>query len=339
MVEMRRESTRIDRAGTKRVCVAIPTYRRKRLLSALLEGLREIGVPTDCEVSVVVFDNDIDRSAETTVVSARFPFPFSLEYVHVPEPGLATVRNRALDVAISSSFEFLAMIDDDECPQRQWLEELLRVQSTSDADAVIGAVPQELPKGTPRWIRRGRFFDLPVYDDGAVLKYGYSGNCLLKTSTLVACDIRFDEALNFAGGEDMLFFRQLYLQRAKIVYAARAVAVEEVHQDRLNLSYILRMQFRRGNTLAICDRRLQKGPVVTWLRAGKSVIRLGIGLCLALPLTALRGKAGAVAAFGYVMQALGAFAGLLGHIYLGYRRKTVRDCRIGGTSLGNEGDV
>jgi succinoglycan biosynthesis protein ExoM len=303
------------------VCIAIPTYRREALLRALFDGLRNIDVPSDCDVHVVVFDNDAEETAASTVAAVRPTFPFPLEYVSVPEPGLASVRNRALDIALSR-FHYLAMIDDDECPEKQWLCELLRIQEISDADAVIGSVPQTLPGGVAGWIRAGAFFDLPVYKDGASMTYGYSGNCLLKTSTIVRCGVRFDVRLNFAGGEDMLFFKQLYKERAKIVYAAHAVAVERVHHHRLNAAYILAMQFRRGNTLAICDRRLDGSGSVLWLRAMKSLVRIAFGLVMAVPFLLLRGQAGWITAIGTAFHGAGALSGLMGYIFLGYKRKS-----------------
>jgi succinoglycan biosynthesis protein ExoM len=149
-------------ARTRRVCVAIPTYRRPDYLGALLTGLREIAVPPGYTVSAIVLDNDAAASAQAIVAARRDAFPFALDYAVVAHPGLVSVRNAALRYAGEQSFDFLAMIDDDEVPQAQWLAELLRVHARTRADAVVGPVPSDIPAGAPRWLVRGRFLDLPT---------------------------------------------------------------------------------------------------------------------------------------------------------------------------------
>jgi len=237
-----------------RLCVAVPTFRRPEQLEALLRGIARQALPEAMALEVAVFDNDVRPSAKPVVDAARAWFPFPLEYVNVKQPGLATVRNAIVDYA-RERFDFVAMIDDDESPQLHWLSELVRVQGVTGADAVIGPVPQLIPDDAPRWLRAGSFFDLPVHPDAASIDFGYSGNCLLAVASLERCGVVFDAALDFAGGEDLVFFRQLLAHGAKIAFAARAVAYERVGTERLNAGYLLRLNFRRGNTLALCDRR------------------------------------------------------------------------------------
>ncbi len=303
----------------RRICVAIPTFRRPKLLDRLLTGIEALLIPAGIDVVVVVLDNDPAGSARTFVAARANGYRFPLAYEHVTEPGLTSVRNFALAYA-AGRFVSLAMIDDDEAPQPQWLEELLRVQAATGADAVVGPVPHLMPADAPRWLRNGPFFDLPVYPDQAAMNDGYSGNCLLQTATIARLGIRFDPALNLAGGEDLLFFRQLLRGGARLVYAADAVAEELVGAERMTLSYLLRLNFRRGNTLALCDRLLEKGASVGPTRAAKAFARIVRGCFTVVPRFALGGHAGAVAALCDVAHGLGGLTGLFGHTYQAYGR-------------------
>lgn len=311
----------MDETAVRRVCIAIPTYRRPAALAALLRTLATQVIPPGVRADVVVIDNDGVPSAQTVVEQAQSGFPLTLRYVHQPEPGLCVVRNTALAQG-RAGYDLLAMIDDDEIPEPQWLAELLRVQRSAAADVVIGPVPQQIPDAAPSWIRAGRFFDLPAYADGAPIEQGYSGNCLLDVRALERFGVAFDAALNFAGGEDTLFFRELGARGAKMVFAAKAVAVETVPEARLSASYIVKLNYRRGNTRSICDRRLDASGSTLARRAVKALGRLAVGMTTLVPLSLLRGRTGALLAVCNVAQGLGGLAGLSGHVYHAYRRQS-----------------
>jgi|GEM_PF-640326 len=303
----------------RRVCIAIPTFRRPELLKRLLAGLALQQMPPNYSVDVLVIDNDRHASARAIVDDAAVEFPCVLRYQHVPEPGLSVVRDFALDYA-RDRFAFLAMIDDDEYPQTEWLAELLREQERSNADVVIGPVPKQFAATGPAWLRSGNFYDLPSYPNGARIADGYSGNCLLNVAAVQRYGVSFDRALNLAGGEDMLFFRELQARGATMTYAARAVAFETIGAERLRASYLVKLSYRRGNTLTYCDRRLHGSFTGLTIRALKACGRLALGWATLVPLAVLRGRSGALGAVCNIAQGLGSLAGLLGHIYDGYKR-------------------
>lgn len=117
-----------------------------------------------------------------------------------------------------------------------------------------------------------------------------------------------------------MFFRQLLRGGARLVYAANAVAEEAVGTERVTLSYLLRLNFRRGNTLALCDLRLRDGVLARTARALKASARVARGLLTVAPRAALRGKTGAVIGLCNVAHGLGGLTGLFGHTYQAYGR-------------------
>ena len=303
------------------VCVAVPTYRRRDRLSSLLDALSRQRLPSGMDACVAVFDNDPTASARGLILARRQGYRFPLHYKPVPKPGLSEVRNAAVDFA-SHTARFIAMIDDDEIPERDWLSELLRVGEVSGADAVIGPVSRQFPMQAPHWIRAGKFFnDSPIYADGSFVSEGYSGNCLMVLASLARMKVRFDPSMNLAGGEDVLFFRELLSRGGRVAYAANARAVEFVDPNRLTPSYVLFRNLRTGNTLARCDRKLDQRLAPICVRLIKGFGRIVLGAAALLPGTALQGFRGTMIALCGFMRGCGMILGVAGVQVLEYRRR------------------
>src|SRR5262249_22718479 len=121
-----------------KVDVAIATYRRPRGLFRLLGGLARLrfrGEPPD--LRVVVIDHDPAGPAAEVCQDARRWLDLPLVHRVEPRRGIPQARNAAVAAALERA-EFVAFIDDDEVPSPQWLDELLRVQAETGADAVAG---------------------------------------------------------------------------------------------------------------------------------------------------------------------------------------------------------
>jgi succinoglycan biosynthesis protein ExoM len=71
-----------------------------------------------------------------------------VRYVQEPRRGISYARNTCLD-HVARDAEFFAMIDDDEVPELDWLEQLLCAQARAGADVVRGPVVPDFPEGAP----------------------------------------------------------------------------------------------------------------------------------------------------------------------------------------------
>ncbi|HEY4442540.1 MAG TPA: glycosyltransferase [Candidatus Elarobacter sp.] len=305
------------------ICIVVPTFRRPATLAALLAALASQTAGRS-GIEILVVDNDPAGSAHDLVVAYASRSPLRTHYACIAEPGLSVVRNVGLAFA-RHRFDCVAMIDDDEIPAPDWLEQLLRVHDSSGAAAVIGPVPSRLPGDAPAWIRGGAFFDLPMFADGADVADGYTGNCLIDLRASAARDLCFDPRMNLAGGEDQLFFRELLARGGRIAFAAQAVATEIVAPARLTAGYLLRRSFRRGNTMWMCDRHIH-GRSVGMLarRVAFGAGRISVGLALLPPRAVRYGTAGIVRSLCDVARGSGTLAGALGITYLAYRRRAGR---------------
>jgi glycosyltransferase involved in cell wall biosynthesis len=308
-----------------KVCLAIPTFRRPDLLGNLLARLGRQTFATDRpNLQVFVLDNDPEQTARRVVDAYALRFPWPLRYAPVIEPGLSAVRNYALALA-SPHFEFLIMIDDDEEPVERWLAELLRVQAMTAADAVLGPVVRRLAPGSPQWVADGNFFPylgagLP---DGELLNDGYTGNSLLRVRSIEAFGLSFDRALNSAGGEDQLFFRQLLSRGGRITFAARAVATEHIPVERTTMRYLFQNAFSKGNRLAFCDLKIRPTLRTITIRLGKGVCLTLNGIAACVFWTLLRRTTPAVEALCLAARGLGMVSGLLGLRNNIYARRAV----------------
>jgi hypothetical protein len=78
-----------------------------------------------------------------------------------------------------------------------------------------------------------------------------TGNALLNASRCIPSEEPFAPALGRLGGEDVLFFHNLYLSGKKVVWCREAVVREQIPPERLSLGYILRKRYRNGQITSL----------------------------------------------------------------------------------------
>jgi succinoglycan biosynthesis protein ExoM len=269
-------------AGTVRVTVAVPTYRRpddlRSLLPLLLEQAREVTATSGGRyaVDVLVVDNDPDGGAASSVAEVTAP---ELRYVPEPTPGIAVVRNRALDEAAEAAL--LAFIDDDEHPEPGWLAHLLGTWADSGAAAVSGRVFAEFAGELDPWIRAGEFFVRRRMPTGTPIEVAACNNLLLDLRQIRRLGVRFESALGLSGGEDSLFSRRLTAAGGRMVWCDESAVVDRVPVGRMTRSWVLTRAWSHGNADVLTGLRLAVGrPAGLAVRlrgTGRGVLRVAGG--------------------------------------------------------------
>ena len=155
--------------------------------------------------------------------------------------------------------EWIAFVDDDEVPESDWLDALLRTQRDHDADVVGGAVIPILPDGAPKWLIRGRFLNYNRHPTGTRLPYAFTNNVLIRTRTVSEMSLRFSDRYGLTGGEDRHFFQQIGMAGHRIVWCDEAIVKETIPPDRMTTRWILRREFRYGNTASSVETDLRPG--------------------------------------------------------------------------------
>jgi succinoglycan biosynthesis protein ExoM len=130
---------------------------------------------------------------------------------------------------------------------------------------VFGPVDAVYADSAPSWWRSSGLHNTrpTILKDGLILT-GYTCNVLLRTESLDGLRFR----LNFgkSGGEDTLFFHDLYCMGARFAYAPRAEVKEPVAATRMRLKWLLARSFLGGQlhmSMSIIDKRALTPIVAT----------------------------------------------------------------------------
>ena len=231
-------------AAVPHITVCICTYKRPELLERALRGIASQATDGAFEFSIVVVDNDAARSARATVddfsASSAVPAVYCVE----PEQNIALARNRALAQATG---DFVAFIDDDEVPAKQWLAKLLEACLKYSVAGALGPVLPYFEDKPPAWVLKGKFFDRPTHKTGHIIPWseGRTGNLLIKRDILQGIVEPFKPEYG-SGGEDRDFFRRMIDAGHSFVWCDEAPAHELVPPVRWRRSFMLRRALLRG---------------------------------------------------------------------------------------------
>lgn len=299
--------------NARSVAVCVATWRRPALLAVLLDALGrpDTGGVDGVVAPVFVADNDgIARSA-APIASDRPGVTYLVE----PQRGVASARNAALAAALAAGADAVAFVDDDEIPERGWLAELVAAGRRHAADVVVGRVTHEVPPQCPPWL--APLFQEPRWPDGHVLHYATTANVLVDASMLRG-PAPFPVAYDRSGGEDTALFERLRIAGARFVWADRAVVRAPVAAERARASWLLRREYRRGQTLSHVlletDRtapRLVKRAAAVGAHSAAGLFELVTGAVL--------GRRRAIAGVRRMCFAAGLATGLAGRRFEEYR--------------------
>ncbi len=230
------------------VAVAIPTFRRPAGLERLLGSLAALD--TSATLRVIVADNDSEQHEGADLCGKQDAYRWPLEATVVAERGIAQARNALVERALADpSVQFVAMLDDDEWVEPNWLSALLRVQQETKADVVRGTVLRDFETPPPEWALGWEGIapiDQPTGYEGMIEGIG---NVLIARACFEALPKPwFDPQFGLTGGEDKDFFVRLNKAGKRFTRAADAVAHEFVPASRVRLDWSLQRAYRTGNT-------------------------------------------------------------------------------------------
>ena len=266
------------------VVVCVLTLRRPDHLALTLRSLKaqDFGRPFAC----VVADNDPQGRAGAALAQTLIRAgEIAGVAVVVSRPGHCSACNGAFAAAraLYPHTPLVAMIDDDEIAEPDWLRRIVAAQESSGADLVGGPV---LPRfETPD---AGRFSDHPVFKpyytaSGPVpFLYG-SGNFVMRASVLDRLgQPYFDPVFDFVGGGDLDFFKRARDAGFSAWFEPAARAIETVPPSRTNLRWVIARSLRYGAINYMIERKNARRPGERWRIALKSGALLGVGLGRAL---------------------------------------------------------
>jgi glycosyltransferase involved in cell wall biosynthesis len=225
------------------VLVGVPTHRRPRLLRNCLQSIavQEGRLPS---IRVFVADNDASAGDGFKIADQlRSTYPYELDAVVVPEAGISAVRNAILDEARRAGADCIAMIDDDETAQRNWLAKLLEAQEEYSSDVVAGPVVYEFESGGS--VRAAFWTDRR--ESGPTSVIYATNNFLISCAALARMGWpSLDPAFGLTGGGDFEWFTRMKNLGATFAWAADALVSEFVPRERQSLRWFLLRQYKIG---------------------------------------------------------------------------------------------
>ncbi|ATY30634.1 glycosyltransferase family 2 protein [Sphingomonas psychrotolerans] len=255
--------------------IAIPTFRRPQQLRHLLEAIARLEGLDDA--LLLVADNDAGGEGAAVAAAMAADLPIPLEIIRVPEPGLCHARNAIVAHALAiPTMQRLAMIDDDEWPEPQWLAALTTVQQRTGAAVVAGPVSPVFPEGAPDWAEQTLVFRSEQRPEGPAEMLYASNNLLVTRVALEALGAPwFDPAFNRSGGEDLDFLTRLKAIGFGFAWAPGARVSEWVGAERARKAWVLRRMWRIGvtDTRVACK---QRGPFGRIALGARSLALLGL---------------------------------------------------------------
>ncbi len=294
------------------VVVAIPTFRRPEQLVQLLQSLA--AMHDRPAMAILIADND-DRGrggivAAQALVEQGFPIP--IDAFPVAEPGLCHNRNALVARALAHpQMTHVAMLDDDQWVDPDWIATLTREAFAQDADIVAGPVLFEFEGATPDWNAAIPLFRAEPHATGPVDMLFSLTNALSTRACWEATPAPwFDLRFNQIGGEDFDLYSRWKAQGLRFGWTKAAVVHEIVPSDRAQLPWIWRRMWRVGNT----------DTMVAWKHAGAArrgwlVARtlLMTGAAVATAPLSLRSRLARIERTGRIIRLGGRIAGLTGY--------------------------
>ncbi|WP_434054200.1 MAG: glycosyltransferase [Roseibium sp.] len=222
----------------QKLVIAVCTAQRPNMLKACLKSLDSLIRPDETELSVVVVENDavpFFMGAAAAEVKAAFSVPVS--FYHEPRRGIPFARNTALEAALEQGPDWVALIDDDERAEPDWIEKLLTACKTFDAEVANGPVRRIYEKPAPHWWKSQLLKPRPT---GTEITEAPTNNVLIH-ARIVRKDglgLKFDERLTF-GSEDIDFFRRTHAAGAKMIWVDDAFVEEDIPASRVTTKRLL----------------------------------------------------------------------------------------------------
>ncbi len=272
-------------------------------------------------VSVIVVDNDAEIRVGAAIVEKISPtFRFPLTCYVEPRRGQTYAYDQAFMRACHAApaSDYVAVLDDDEYPDPDWLTELVKVALDYNVDIVGGPVFPVF-EAPDHWLARSGIYEPTRFATGPVSVIYGTGNMLIRRSTLEQyLDEPFSHEFAFTGGSDEEFFWRCRRDGRSFAWADRARVYETTPQSRTTIGYILRRRFRAGTGATRVERKFF-GPIVGAPRRFAKAFGLLCVAILFLPLATFSGRRAIMRGLLLAARGAGRIAAEFGILYEEYR--------------------
>ena len=242
------------------IAICVATFKRPELLKDCIHAIGNIRLPSNYTVILIIVDNDETKTGKTVAENEQERLSIPLYYYVQPDRGISSTRNTLIEKSIDHNVSYIAFIDDDELPHKDWLIEMLEGLQKYSADIVAGPVVP-IRENTPL---QDYVLD-EKHPSGTVPRNIPAGNVLFNIKLANEYGLRFDRYFDFIGCEDFDFFDRAIKLNLKSVWINNAVVFEHITPDRETLKYIIFRHFTGGINVVMRHKKHHK-TFTTWMR-------------------------------------------------------------------------
>lgn len=263
--------------GAVEVVITVPTFRRPDQVLETLASIRR--QTTARSFAIVLIENDAEARAGARAAAPLFEsgeLPGLLIVAHAR--GNCSAYNAGWQTALIQfpSFKYLAVIDDDEIADPDWIEELCKAAERFGADIVGGPQLPIFPESASGTWATHPVFAPPYTQSGPVKALYSSGNLLIARQVLVRMGPPFlDLRFNFMGGGDSDFLSRSEQKGFRLAWCAEAKLRETVPARRLEADWVRARSLRNGVISTLVEKKKRAGsPFGTARVIAKSMLLL-----------------------------------------------------------------
>jgi len=234
--------------------LAICTHNHHSALQQTLAELKSLNAPGGAWELLIVDNASSDGTSAWLAQDTWQLHHIPCRCVQEDALGVANARNLALRKAKG---EYVVFLDDDETPERDWLQQIEHIIDLHRPAAVGGRICAQLPGKRPRWLNDhllGFLGELDYGPEAHTLTSPstpiFTGNAAFHRQTVLDAG-GFDANLGRrgrlqSGGEDTELYRRLVASGKTILWAPRAVIHHRIEPWKLRRGYFLQLHYRQG---------------------------------------------------------------------------------------------
>jgi len=230
----------------KKISVGIITYMRPIGLEKILRSFKS-QILKNIDLSIIVVDNDATGENEKIIDKLNSEgYPYELKFFVEETRGIVSARNRTVKEFLKTDSESMIFVDDDEWPvKNDWIEKLVEVQDSHNADIVYSDVYIIPETDNLKWVKAAYTSN----DYGSTVlptRVFYTNNLLVKREVYEDINPPFDMRFTLTGSEDVHFSIKANNRGYKAFYTPDAPVEEIFPMSRSTLKWFFLRGYRTG---------------------------------------------------------------------------------------------
>ncbi|MCQ2957999.1 MAG: glycosyltransferase [Candidatus Gastranaerophilales bacterium] len=294
------------------ILLACCTYKRPEQLKSLLFSIKDLKLPENNKVEILIIDNDKNESAKNIVAEAKNYIDLKINYFVEENAGLTNARNRLLNETINLGATHAFLFDDDEILEENSLLEHLKLYNQYEDDIISSGIAiNSFDDNIPKYIQNNMIFKKKTTKKTGIIKSSCAtDNVFIPVRLIRENDLKFSSEFNFSGGEDIDFTSKAFKLGYNIIQNSDSIVYEPVLGERATLKYIFKRAYFAGFCGTYAKFQKNKNILKQIIYLINLLIVLLFNLILLIP-SLLFGLTGFFNVFTKTVKTIGKIAGTL----------------------------